>query len=313
MSESEQKVYPGVDVAKGEVVVCCLGQTRRYGNEAAGLAQLCQDLKSLGRAVQLICEATGGYERALVEAVQAAGMQISVINPRQVRDFARARNRLGKTDRIDAAILADFGASLRPAPSVALTATQRALAELASVRRDLIAHRTAELSRREHLRLPCMLEDCDHGLAQLEERLKRIEKLITEQIEADAALAQKALRLQAVRGVGPVTAWTLLAHMPELGQLSSGQATALAGLAPYSCDSGLYRGQRHIRGGRGPVRRVLYMSAVASIRHNPILARFYHQLRARGKAPKIALTAVMRKLIVLLNRLLKEPNFILAT
>jgi len=245
-------------------------------------------------------------------ALLGAGLEVSVINPRQVRDFARARGRLAKTDEVDAAILADYGATLQPPAMIAPTAEQLALAELVSARQDLIGQRTAEISRREHLTLPELIRDWERAHRQLEKRLAAVDALIDARIQAQPVLAAKAARLESLTGVGRVTVLTLLAFMPELGHIARGQAAALAGVAPFNQDSGRYRGQRHIRGGRAQVRRVLYMAAVAASQHNHILKPFYANLIARGKPAKVALTAVMRKLIIVLNTLLKDPHFALA-
>ena len=312
MNQNSEKVYVGVDVAKATLAVCFLNQALSYSNDPAGHRQLIDRLKGLQQPVQVICEATGGYQRALALALLTAGLEVSVINPRQGRDFARARGRLAKTDKVDAASLADYGITLQPAAMVAPTSEQLALVELASARQDLIGQRTAELSRREHLTLPELIRDWERAHRQLEKRLAAVDALIDARIQAHPALAAKAARLESMTGVGRVTVLTLLAFMPELGQINRTQAAALVGVAPFNQDSGRHHGQRHIRGGRAPVRRVLYMAAVAASQHNHILKAFYASLIARGKPAKVALTAVMRKLIVVLNTLLKDPNFVLA-
>jgi transposase len=309
---SQEKVYVGVDVAKATLAVCFSKQHFTYTNDASGHHALIERLRALGGPVQGICEATGGYERALALALIRAGLTASVVNPRQVRDFARARGCLTKTDRVDAAILADFGATLQPPAMKMPCPAQLALAELVSVRQDLVERRTAEISRREHLTLPALVQDSARAECQLEKRLAAIERLIDAQIQAVPELAAKADRLKGLVGIGRVSILTLLAFMPELGQIGPAQAAALAGVAPFTRESGQYRGQRHIRGGRAQVRRVLYMAAVSASQHNHILSAYYRRLLARGKAAKVALTAVMRKLVLVLNRLLKDPNFILA-
>jgi len=308
---SQEKVYVGVDVAKATIACCILKQHFTHANDPAGHLSLIERLGSLGRPVRVICEATGGYERELALALTKAGLEVSVVNPQRVRDFARARGRLAKTDKVDAAILADYGATMQPAMSTP-SPQQAALAELISVRQDLIEQRTAEISRREHLRLPVLIEDSEQAQCRLEKRLAAVDKLIDQHIQADEQLAAKAVRLESVVGVGRVTVISLLALMPELGRVDRGQAAALAGVAPFSLDSGQYRGPRHIRGGRGALRRVLYMAAVSASQHNHILKAYYRSLIARGKPAKVALTAVMRKLIIVLNQLLRNPDFVLA-
>jgi transposase len=309
---SVEKVYVGVDVAKATLAVRVLKQHFTQANDTAGHLALIERLRCLGAPVQVICEATGGYERALAQALSGAGLAVSVVNPRKVRDFARARGRLAKTDSVDAAILADYGTTMKPAAMAVPNPEQIALAELVSVRQDIIEQRTAEISRREHLRLAVLIRDSEKAQRQLEKRLAEIEQLIDRQIKANQTLAAKAARLEGLVGIGRVSIMTLLALMPELGQIDRGQAAALAGVAPFNRESGQYCGPRHIRGGRGAIRRVLYMAAVAASQHNSILRAFYQALIARGKPAKVALTAVMRKLIIVLNTLLKNPNFALA-
>lgn len=305
-------VYVGIDIAKATLAVRLLSQDLDYPNTAAGHAALAAALRATGRPVHVTCEATGGYERALVLALHTAGIALSVVNPRQVRDYARARGLLSKTDRIDAAVLADYGECLRPAATAASTPAQRELAGLVCARQALVELIGAEKGRAEHLELPLLRRQHQARLRQLEKQRTALDQLIARRIDADAILAAKSARLQQVDGVGPVLAMTVLALMPELGALRDPQAAALAGVAPFARDSGPYKGQRHISGGRACVRRVLYMAALSACTHNRILADYYRHLLARGKLPLVALTAVMRKLIILLNRLLADPTFVLA-
>ena len=305
-------VYVGVDIAKAAFVVRLLSKDLTYPNTAAGHAEFGRALAKLPGPAHVLCEATGGYERALVLALHAVQHAVSVLNPRQVRDYARARGRLDKTDRVDAAILTDFGETLRPPADAAPTAGQLELAALASARQDLIELISAEHSRAEHLTLALLRRQHAARLRLLEKHLAVLDRTIDAAIAADTALTAKSARLQAVAGVGRVMVLTALALLPELGQISGGQAAALAGVAPFARDSGEHRGQRHIAGGRANVRRVLYMAALSASQHNRILRDHYQALLARGKPVKVALTALMRKLIVLLNRLLADPHFVLA-
>jgi len=301
----------GVDVAKADLAIQFPDQLWSTVNTAKGHAAFIKRLGTLG-AVHVICEATGGYERALVCALHQAGIAVSVVNPRQVRDFARACGRLAKTDAIDAQVLADYGMKLKPRADAVPADGEDEFAEMVRARQDLVALITEEIGRREHLRMPALLKLSAARQRQMETQLKKLDVLIDAHVAADAALAAKAGRLQGVCGVGRVSALTVLALMPELGRITDNQASALAGVAPLNHDSGQYRGQRHIAGGRAAVRRVLYMAALTACRRNPILTAFYKRLRENGKPSKVALTAVMRKLIILLNRLLKNPHFILA-
>lgn len=304
--------FIGVDVAKLTLAIQFPDHLWSTPNTAPGHAAFLARLQPLG-AVHVICEATGGYERALVLALHQAGVAVSVINPRQIRDFARACGRLAKTDAIDASILRDYGERLRPAADAPPAAGEAEFAELVRARQELVALVTDEINRREHARLPVLVRLSHARQRQLEKQLAELDRLIDAHIAAQAELAAKAERLQQVAGVGRVSALTVLALVPELGRIGDAQASALVGVAPLNRDSGQFRGQRHIHGGRAAVRRVLYMAALAAVRHNAILKAFYQRLRDRGKPAKVALTAVMRKLTVLLNRLLKNPDFILVS
>lgn len=312
MSAQNCPLYIGVDVAKLSLAIHFPDQVWSTANTAKGLAVLITRLKQLG-ATQVICEATGGYERSLVLALHDAGLPVSMINPRQVRDFARACGRLAKTDAIDASLLSRYGAAIRPAPDPAPATGSTELAELVRARQEVVALITDEINRREHTHLPSLLKLSRARHKQLEKQLATLDALIAAHIASDPLLSAKTQRLQQVSGVGRVSAFTLLALLPELGSLRDAQASALAGVAPLNRDSGQFRGQRHIHGGRAAVRRVLYMAALTATAHNPILKDFYQRLRQNGKHAKVALTAVMRKLVILLNRMLKNPNFSLVS
>jgi len=308
----EPLVYVGMDVAKAHLDLHALGRSqpthRRFGNDEPGHQALVSWLRQW-EAVQVVCEASGGYERAAVRRLQAVGIAVSVLNPRQVRDFARARGRLAKTDRLDAAVLAEYGQCLRPPAQKPRPATQAQLAELVARRHQLQQLRTAELNRREQTTHPALRRQLQRHVAVLERQLQQLDGWISELVSADQSLAQKVARLCLVRGVGTVTAWVLLASLPELGTLNRRQAAALAGVAPFNRDSGAWRGHRMISGGRAPARRALYMAALTAAFANPRFHQFYARLRAAGKAAKVALVAVMRKLVILLNRILQDPLF----
>jgi transposase len=301
-------LYIGVDVAKLTLAIQFPDHLWSTANTAQGHAALVAKLKRLGEP-HIICEATGGYERALVLVLHEAGVAVSVINPRQVRDFARACGRLAKTDALDASVLSRYGAAVRPARDAAPPPGTAELAELVRARQEVVALITDEINRREHARLPAVVKLSQRRQKQLEKQLATLDSLIAAHLARDAALQAKTERMQQVCGVGRVSAFTLLALLPELGTLRDGQAASLAGVAPLNRDSGQFRGQRHIHGGRGAVRRVLYMAALTATVHNPILKAFYLRLRQNGKPAKLALTAVMRKLVILLNRLLRNPAF----
>jgi transposase len=308
MPQQDCLQFLGVDVAKLTLAIQFPDHLWSIANTVQGHAAFLAKARALG-PVHVICEATGGYERALVLALLQANIAVSVINPRHVRDFARACGRLAKTDAIDAAILRDYGQKLRPAADAPPAAEEAELAELVRARQELVGLITDEINRREHARLPVVLKLSHARQKQLEKHLAQLDAALDAQVAARTELRAKAERLQQVAGVGRVSAFTLLALLPELGRIGDAQASALVGVAPLNHDSGQFRGQRHIHGGRAAVRRVLYMAALAATVHNPILKAFYQRLRERGKPAKLALTAVMRKLTVLLNRLLKNPHF----
>lgn len=308
MSAQDCPLYIGVDVAKLSLAIQFPDRLWSTANTPAAHTALIAELKRLG-AVHVVCESTGGYERALVLALHTAGIAVSAINARQIRDFARACGRLAKTDALDATIIRDYGCRLQPCPDPAPAPGEPEFAELIRARQDLVALITDEINRREHARLPALLKLSHARQRHLEKQLATLDALIDAHVAAQADLAAKTERLQQVSGVGRVTALTVVALMPELGTLRDSEAAALAGVAPMNRDSGKHRGQRHIHGGRAALRRVLYMAALTATVHNPILKAFYHRLRQNGKPAKLALTAVMRKLILLLNRLVKNPAF----
>lgn len=310
-------LYAGLDVAKATLQLSLHGAGHALDNDAKGHRRLIALLRAAQRddieRVHVVLEATGGYERAAVRALHAAGFACSVMMPSRVRAFAQARGQLAKNDPIDADVLAAFGAAIRPAPTVALTDAQQQLDELVVRRQQLLETRVAELNRAAHYTHRCLLQQSRRLLATLDRQIAQCDQLIAEQLAADAQLSARAARLQQVPGVGAVTAAVLLAHLPELGSLADGQAAALAGLAPYDRDSGPRSGQRRICGGRATVRCALYMATLSAVRHDRILREFYQQLRRRGKLAKVALTAAMRKLLLLLNRLLRNTHFQLAS
>jgi transposase len=310
--DSAELIHIGVDIAKLSLAIQLPGQALSLPNTVQGHSELIARLREIGQAPHVVCEASGGYERPLVCALHQANINVSVVNPRQARDFARACARFAKTDRIDAATLADYGAKLRPRPDPIEDPDNQALAQLIQARQDIIGLLNAEAGRREHTSLPALRRFADARCRQLEKQQAKLDELIDAHIAANPALARRAERINGISGIGRVSIITVLALMPELGSISDKQASALAGVAPINRDSGQYRGQRHVMGGRSAVRRVLYMAAIAASQHNTILTTFYRRLRDNGKPAKVALTAVMRKLVVLLNRLLKDPNFVLA-
>lgn len=284
----------------------------QLANDAAGITTLIQLLKKLPQPVQVICEPSGGYERDLLEALWAAGLAVSLVHAARVRAFARAQGLLAKTDPIDAVVLREFGELLQPKTLAAPSPERERLAALVQRREQLVTILSTEEQRQAQARDAVVKKMAGSLLRELQKQIEQMDALIETQIASDATLKLQSERLQQVKSIGPVTASTLLAELPELGTLSRNESGALAGVAPYNRDSGAHCGRRTIRGGRVRVRRVLYMAAVVATRFNPILKAFYDRLVKAGKPKKLALTAVMRKLIVLLNHLLKNPQFKLA-
>jgi transposase len=299
-------VYYGMDVAKATLELAGPTDGRTFPNTPRGHAQLLGWLTAQPGPAHLVCEATGGYERAVVAGLHAARLRVSVLNPRTVRDFARATGRLAKTDPIDARVLRHFAQAHPPAPTAPASAAQTELVALAQEYQHLTAALTQEGNRLEHLTQPLALRLAAARVRQLKGQRDELEAALTRLLAATAELADRATRLQQIKGIGRKTAVSLLAFLPELGTLHAGQAAALAGVAPYNRDSGQWRGPRWIAGGRPAVRRALYMAALTASQRNLVLAPFYRRLVARGKPKKVALLAVMRKLVEHANRLLTQ-------
>jgi transposase len=303
-----QSIYLGVDVAKSH-----LDFDEPVGRSANTPAAIAAVLVQLPAGTHLVCEATGGYEAGLLAAALAAGRPVSVVPPQRVRHHARSMGRLAKTDRIDAALLSDYGRKHRPPAHRALEPERQQLRQLLRARTQLLELQQLETNWQEHATdLPVLRRQANQRAKLLAKQLAELEQQIRTLVATSSACAP-VQRLQQVQGVGEITAWTAWAEMPELGQLESGQPAALAGLAPHPCDSGQKRGYRQVQQGRPQLRRVLYMAAVSASRHNPVLKHLYQRLVARGKPPKLALIAVARRLIELLNILLKKPDFILVS
>ena len=304
-------LFTGLDIAKSSLQLHLGGQFHRLSNNTKGHQRLLKYLR-VHPAVHIICEATGGYEQAVVQLLQAAAVPVSLIEAGRIRHFAKAKGLRAKTDPIDAAVLTQYGSAMRPAPTPPRSAQQQRLAQLSLRRRQLIDLKVMEQNRAEHYSDPFSQKQSQQLLRLLEKQIACCDQELAELVSQDQQLQAKTSRLDKIPGVGPATAVMVLAQMPELGQLSSQAAAALAGLAPYNQDSGAQAGIRHIYGGRKAVRCALYMAALSAVRHDRILKTFYMRLRLAGKKPIVALTACMRKLIVLMNHLLKNPNFQLA-
>jgi transposase len=303
-------IYSGLDIAKQNLQLQLAGRPHDLPNTTAGHRRL---LKLLTRhpAVHVVCEATGGYEREVVAALHQANIPVSVLNPARVRHFARATGQRAKTDHIDAAVLSSYGQALQPKPTAPRTEQEQQLTELVRRRVQVLEILVAQRQQAERLTLPSLRRQAQSLVRRLERDLVQIEDQLQELRTQAPALQQRVQKLEAITGVGTITALGVLAELPELGTLNRRQAAALAGLAPHPRESGQWHGRRTIGGGRAPVRRALYMAALVAARSNRQLKEFYQRLRTAGKPAKVALTAVMRKLVVLMNHTLKNPDFVL--
>jgi len=298
-------VYIGVDVAKASLDVAWAERSRRFANNKSGLSALTKWVKQSPFAVHLICEASGGYERGLLDAAEQNAIKVSLVQANRVRQYARAAGILAKTDKVDARVLCAFGSAMQPEPTPPLSGQQKRLRELETQRQHLTRMMVAEQNRLAQLNDKELQRLTRSLLATLKKQMAAIDMRMGGLIAEDQTLKQKAQKLTAIAGVGTRTAMLLLARMPELGTLNRAQAAALAGLAPFNRDSGTLRGKRTIFGGRRALRCGLYMAALVAARHNLILRNFYQRLRSNGKPHKVALTAVMRKLLLALNHTLK--------
>ena len=302
-------IYAGLDIHKATLQLHLQNKGLELPNTKAGHARLLKLLQAAGQPVQLLCEASGGYERAVLAALAAAQVPYTLLNARQVRDFAKARGTRAKTDRIDAAVLAAYGAALQPPPTRPPTAAEQVLQEHVRCRHRLLQLLTNLRFQADSLTVKTLQRATQAAIRTLEKQVKAVEAAIAALQKADPDLDAKVTKLTAVVGVGRQTAWSLLAELPELGRLGRRQAASLAGLAPHPRESGTWKGKRMIGGGRPAVRKGLYMAALAALRKNHLLKAFYQRLRQAGKPPKLAITAVMRKLLLLLNAILKNPYF----
>jgi len=305
MSTNTSNLYVGLDIAKSSLQVNLQNLNFSLPNSTPGHRRLIAQLKTLSEPLLVVCEATGGYEQGVVAALHQANLPVAIVEPARVRHFAKACAQRAKTDRIDAQLLAEFGRQTSPRPQAPLDPSTAALRELSRHRAQLQEMLQTTLQQSRHLTLPVLRKQNALFLRQLRSHLQKLEKQIDGLVQADPALQNKARALQQVAGVGPKTVVSLLAEMPELGGLNRGQAAALAGVAPHARESGRWQGKRFIGGGRPLARKALYMAALVGSRHNSFLKARYQNLLSRGKAPKVALVALMRHLIILLNSILK--------
>lgn len=309
MREAERRCV-GIDVAKATLDVQVRPSDERWtvANDEAGIRTLVEQLRAVAPQ-QVVLEATGGYELAAVSALAAAALPVVVVNPRQVRDFAKATGRLAKTDRLDAATLARFAEQVRPEARPLATAEQQELDALLTRRRQLIEMLTAEKNRLGQVFVrggKPVRKSLKAHIAYLERELRMTDSDLGELVRRSPVWRERDDLLQSAPGVGPVLSRTILAALPELGQLDGKAIAALVGVAPMNRDSGTMRGKRMIFGGRAPVRTALYMGTLTATRCNPVIKAFYQRLVAAGKPKKVALTACMRKLLIILNAMVRQ-------
>jgi transposase len=305
MEQSEQWI--GIDVCKRwlDVHLRPQGSSFRVSNNEGGIQELLTHLKAPSAVGRIILESTGGYERQVALRLWALTYPVVVINARQARNFAKAANQLAKTDQVDAAILAWFGEALKPQIRPFASEAQAQLQDLVTRRRQLVEMLTAEQNRLSGLRGTAQA-DVEAHLDWLRQRIKQLDEQIETQISQCQSWQAKQTRLKSVPGVGKVVAATLLALLPELGQLSTAKISTLVGVAPLNRDSGQMQGKRTIFGGRAAVRQMVYMATLVAVRHNPVIKAFYDQLLKRGKPTKVALVACMHKLVSILNAMIKN-------
>jgi len=301
-------LFVGIDVAKAECVVAVrpTGPTWTVPQTEAGWTALAARLQALAPTL-VLCEATGGLELPLASVLAAGGLPLAIVNPRQVRDFAKAKGLLAKTDALDAAVLAHFAEAIRPLPRAVPDATTQALAALVTRRRQLVEMATAEENRLGSAP-PRLRGRLQAHLRWLRRELVALDADLDTTIRTHPGWRVQDELLQSTPGVGPILARTLLGGLPELGTLSRGAIAALVGVAPWARDSGRHRGARRCWGGRADVRAVLYMATLAAVRCNPVLRAFYQRLLAAGKLKKVALVACMRKLLTILNAMVKTQT-----
>ena len=304
-----EKVYVGIDVSKDtlDVAVHASEQRWRFANSDKGITEALSCLEELCPTL-VVLEATGGMEYPLAAALAVAGRPVVVVNPRQVRDFARATGRLAKTDAIDARVLAHYAAAMHPPTRPLLDTQGQELKAILARRRQLIEMLTAERNRLHSARSKAVKANIQAHIAWLEKEMTHIDHDLGHSIRETPVWQEKDDLLKSVPGVGPVLSTTLLADLPELGLLNRREIAALVGVAPFNRDSGHIRGQRAVWGGRAVVRSALYMATLVATRYNPIIRDFYRHLLSAGKPKKLALTACMRKLLTILNAMLKHKT-----
>ena len=309
MSKKKSQNFIGIDVSKQllEVAVHESDYQFRCANKASAFGDLIVELITL-RPALIVLEATGGLEKPVVAALHAAGLSVVVVNPRQVRDFAKALGQLAKTDRLDARVLAHFAAAIRPPLRPIKSADEQELDALVGRRGQLVEMLTAEKNRRGSAATDTVRDEIKEHIDWLEERIAELDQQLKALLKGSSVWQSKDDILQSVPGIGPVVSFSMLADLPELGTLNRQQISKLVGVAPLNNDSGQQRGTRHIYGGRAHVRCMLYMAALSATRYNPVIKEFYERLLAKNKPFKVAITACMRKLLVIINVMIRDST-----
>jgi transposase len=303
-----QRIIIGIDISKNQLDLAILPtkQAMSFDNSPAGCQELAIALKPLQPDL-IVLEATGGFENMVTGILVSAGFKVAMVNPRQVRDFAKATGRFAKTDKIDAAVIALFGEVIKPEPRAIKDEEAQKLTALVTRRRQLVDMLTSEKNRLSNSH-QSVHQDIRETIVWLENRLHDIDKDIASSVKTNTHWQKKAAILTSCKGIGKVTAITMLSLLPELGALNRRKISALVGVSPFNRDSGRVRGKRYIFGGRAAVRSVLYMAALSASRWNPVIRDFYDRLKASGKATKVALTACMRRLLTILNAMIKTEQ-----
>ena len=305
---TSSRTYVGIDVSKDRLDMATLGkkQAQQVRNTKDGIAQLADQMVDLQPEL-IVVEATGGYQRSVVEALFRAGLSVAVVNPARVRQFARASGLLAKTDKLDAFVLAEFGRTMQPRRYEGKSEAEKQLSALLVRRKQLEEMLKAEQNRLRTIS-PSLRGSVERIIALLKEEKKKLDEQIRELMREQKAWQEQTEILSSAPGVGPVTTATLLADLPELGKMDRKKIAALVGVAPMNYDSGKKRGYRKTKGGRGDVRSVLYMSTLVATRYNPLIRTQYQQMLKRGKLKKVALTACMRKFLTILNAMMRDQQ-----
>jgi len=307
--------YTGIDISKDsfDVHVVAPETDRHFEYTEPGIQECVQWLLSL-KPPLIVMEATGGYERRLVSELMAADLPVRVANPKRIRDFARAKGKLAKTDKLDARIIAQYAAMFQPPPQAPMDEISLKIKDLVARRRQLMAMRTQEENRKEHALDKDIARSISTVIKAFNKELKKIEDTITHLIDQAPDLKKKADLLQTMPGIGRTTAMALISYLPELGRLDRRQLAALVGVAPINRDSGIFRGKRMTSGGRREIRTRLYMPTLVATQHNPVISAYYQRLLKKGKPPLVAVVACMRKMFVILNAMIAKnqpwnPNY----